>query len=172
MAGPLVNRVAQSGIITINLESFYPKQKFISFDMKEYLFMELILKEKDFRETLKNKDWAEYKDAIVLIQCSVNAIIPVWAYMLVSSYAEAYATEIYTGDMEAFLTHHYQNVIENIDVETYRDKRIVIKGCSDKPVPVGAYQALTKKLKPHVLSIMYGEPCSTVPIYKRPKPVK
>ena len=169
MAGPLVKRVAQSGIITINLELFFPEEKIISFDLKDYLFMEMILKEKDFRATLKNKDWAEYKDAIVLIHCSVNAIIPVWAYMLVASYAEPYAAEVYAGNAEAYLTHYYQNAIEGIDVETYRDKRIVIKGCSDKPVPVGAYQALTKKLKPHVLSLMYGEPCSTVPIYKRPK---
>jgi hypothetical protein len=171
MAGPLVNRVAQSGIITINLETFYPEKKTVSFDLKDYLFMEMILKEKDFRTTLKEKDWSQYKDAIVLIHCSVNAIIPVWAYMLVSSYAEAFASEVYTGDAEAYLTHHYQNAIESLDVEMYIDKRIVIKGCSDKPVPAGAYQALTKRLKPHVLSIMYGEPCSTVPIYKRPKEI-
>lgn len=169
MAGPLINRVAQSGIITINLESYFPKQRMVSFDLKDYLFMEMILKEKDFREILKNKDWSEYKDTILLIHCSVNAIIPVWAYMLISSYAEAYATEIYVGDSEAYLTHHYQNVIDSLDIDSYKDKRIVIKGCSDKPVPAGAYQALTKRLKPEVLSIMYGEPCSTVPIYKRPK---
>lgn len=169
MAGPLINRVAQSGIITINLESYFPKEKIISFDLKDYLFMEMILKEKDFREVLKNKDWSEYDGAIVLIYCSANAIIPVWAYMLVSSYAESHAAEIYAGDTEAFLTHHYQNIIDKVDVDQYKDKRIVIKGCSEKPVPAGAYQALTKKLKSHVLSIMYGEPCSTVPIYKRPK---
>ncbi len=171
MAGTLINRVAQSGIITINPESYFPEQKIISFDLKDYLFMEMILKEKDFREALKNKDWSEYDDAIVLIYCSGNAIIPVWAYMLVSSYAEPRASEIYTGNLEAFLTHFYQNIIDNLEVEQYKNKRIVIKGCSDKPVPAGAYQALTKKLKPHVLSIMYGEPCSTVPIYKRPKNV-
>jgi len=169
MAGPLINRVAQSGIITINLESYFPEQRIVSFDLKDYLFMEMILKEKDFRTALKNKDWSEYDDAIILIDCSVNAIIPVWAYMLVSSYAESHASEVYVGNEEAYLTHYYQNVIENIEIDQYEDKRIVIKGCSDKPVPAGAYQALTKKLKPHVLSIMYGEPCSTVPIYKRPK---
>lgn len=172
MAGPLINRVAQSGIITINLESYFPEQKIVSFDLKDYLFMEMILKEKDFREALKNKDWSEYDDAIVLIHCSASAIIPVWAYMMISSYAEPHAFEVYVGDAESYLTHHYQNIIENLDVEQYQDKRIVIKGCSDKPVPPGAYQALTKKLKSHVLSIMYGEPCSTVPIYKRPKTVK
>lgn len=169
MAEPLINRVAKSGIITINLESFYPEKKIILFDLKDYLFMEMILKEKDFRATLKEKDWSEFDDAIVLVFCSTDAIIPVWAYMLVSSYAEAHATEVYAGDMPAYLTHYYQNVIDSIEIEQYKDKRIVIKGCSEKPVPPGAYQALTKRLKPHVLSIMYGEPCSTVPIYKRPK---
>lgn len=169
MAGTLINRVAQSGIVTINLETFFPNQKIVSFDLKDYLFMEMILKEKDFREVLKNKDWSEYEGSIVLIYCSVNAIIPVWAYMLVSSYVQDYAIEVYSGNKEAYLTHYYQNVIESVNIEPYLDKRIVIKGCSEKPVPAGAYQALTRKLKPHVLSIMYGEPCSTVPIYKRPK---
>lgn len=169
MAGPLINRVAQSGIITINLEKYFPQQNRIAFDLKEYLFMEMILKEKDFRTTLKEKDWSVYKDAIITIHCSSDAIIPVWAYMLIASYAEPYAKEVFVGDDTAYLTHYYQNVIDNLDIEAYQDKRIVIKGCSDLPVPPGAYQALTRKLKPHVLSIMYGEPCSTVPIYKRPK---
>ncbi len=171
MAGPLINRVAQSGIITINLESYFPERKFISFDLKDYLFMEMILKEKDFRQALKDKDWSEYDDAILLVHCSANAIIPVWAYMLVSSYAQPHAYEVYVGDEEAYLTHHYQNEINKLEIDQYKDKRIVIKGCSDKPVPAGAYQALTNRLKPHVLSLMYGEPCSTVPIYKRPKNV-
>jgi len=169
MAGQLVNRVAQSGIITINLESYFPKQRIVSFDIKDYLYMEMIIKEKDFRTALKQKDWSEYDDAILLVHCSVDAIIPVWAYMLVSSYAESHASEVYVGDADAYLTHYYQQAIEDIDVDPYKEKRIVIKGCSEQPVPAGAYQALTKKLKPHVLSIMYGEPCSTVPIYKRPK---
>jgi len=169
MAGPLINRVAQSGIITINLEAYFPDRKIISFDLKDYLFMEMVLKEKDFRQALKDKDWSEYEDAILLIHCSADAIIPVWAYMLVSSYAQPYADEVYAGDMASYLTHHYQNLVDNLDIEEYKNKRIVIKGCSEKPVPAGAYQALTNKLKPEVLSIMYGEPCSTVPIYKRPK---
>ncbi|MDF1698253.1 MAG: DUF2480 family protein [Saprospiraceae bacterium] len=169
MAGPLVNRVAKSGIITINLESYYPSENIVSFDLKDYLFMEMILKEKDFRTALKELDWSAYQGAIVLIHCSTDAIIPVWAYMLVTTYLESFATTVYVGDKASFLTHHYQNVIKDMDVSSYSDKRIVIKGCSDQPVPPGAYQALTRKLKPHVVSIMYGEPCSTVPIYKRPK---
>ena len=169
MSGPLINRVAKSGIITINLEHFYPEQEIISFDLKSFLFMEMILKEKDFRASLKEIDWSEYSGKIVLVHCSANAIIPVWAYMLVSTYLEPVADTIYTGDQDSFLTHYYQKTVENLDITPYTEKRIVIKGCSDKPVPAGAYQALTKRLKPHVLSIMYGEPCSTVPIYKRPK---
>lgn len=169
MAGTLVNRVAQSGLITINLESFFPSKEIVSIDLKDYLFMEMILKEKDFRAALKAKDWSVYNDAILLIHCSTDAIIPVWAYMLVAAYAEDFASEIYNGNEEAYLTHYFQSVIDDLSVEAYLDKRIVIKGCSDKPVPAGAYQALTRKLKPHALSIMYGEPCSTVPIYKRPK---
>lgn len=169
MAGPLVNRVAQSGLITINLEVYYPKPKIKILDLKDYLYLEMILKEKDFRATLKDKNWSEYKDAILLIHCSVNAIIPVWAYMLISSYAQPFVKEIYHGNLDAFLTHYYHNLVEGMDIDPYKDQRIVIKGCSDQPVPPGAYQALTKKLTPHVKSIMYGEPCSTVPIYKKPK---
>ena len=106
---------------------------------------------------------------VVLVFCSSDAIIPMWAYMLVTTYAQDFATEVYYGDEEAYLTHHYKTVIGQIDLEDYKEKRIVIKGCSDQPVPAGAYLELTKRLKPHVLSLMFGEPCSTVPIYKRPR---
>ena len=171
MSGPLINRVAKSGIITINLESYFPKNEIMILDLKDHLFMEMVLKEKDFRLAMKNHNWSDYQDAILLVYCSTDAIIPVWAYMLVSSLAQPYAHEVYVGNEEAYLTHYYQNIVANLDLEEYTDKRIVIKGCSDKPVPAGAYQALTNRLKPHVLSIMYGEPCSTVPIYKKPRKV-
>jgi len=169
MAETLINRVANSGIITINLEQYYPTSEIIQFDLKDYLYMELILKEKDFRQALKEIDWDAYSDKILLIHCSNDAIIPLWAYMLVASYAEGHAQETYVGDQEAYLNHHYQNVIKNLDLTSYTDKRIVIKGCSNMPVPAGAYQSLTRRLKPLALSIMFGEPCSMVPIYKRPK---
>jgi len=168
MAETLINRVANSGIITINLEQYYPTSEIIQFDLKDYLYMELILKEKDFRQALKEIDWDAYSDKILLIHCSNDAIIPLWAYMLVASYAEGHAQETYVGDQEAYLNHHYQNVIKNLDLTSYTDKRIVIKGCSNMPVPAGAYQSLTRRLKPLALSIMFGEPCSMVPIYKRP----
>lgn len=169
---PLVNRVANSGLITLNLEDYFPKAEVVVFDLKDYLFMELILKEKDFRAALKAHDWAQYEGKILLVYCSTDAIIPVWAYMLVSAYAAPYAAEIFQGDAETFYKTHYSKVIAAIDGEEYAQKRIVIKGCSDKPVPAAAYLDLTRKLQPYAQSIMYGEPCSTVPIFKRPRIVK
>ncbi|MFT6338568.1 MAG: hypothetical protein ACJATI_005342 [Halioglobus sp.] len=169
MAETLVNRVANSGIITINLEQYYPNSELVPFDLKDFLFMEMILKEKDFRKALKEVNWEQYQSKVLLIHCSNDAIIPLWAYMLVASHAESNAEETYVGNEEAYLNHHYQSVIKNLDLSSYAAKRIVIKGCSNKPVPAGAYQSLTRRLKPTALSIMFGEPCSMVPIYKRPK---
>jgi len=169
---PLVNRVANSGIITINLEEFYPTQDIVVFDLKDFLFMEMILKEKDFRTALKEIDWSTYQDKIALVICSNDAIIPVWAYMLVSAYLAPVAHDIYQGTTEAYLAHHYAQVISEIDASQYEGSRIVIKGCSDKPVPPSAYLELTKSLQPYGQSIMYGEPCSTVPIFKRPRKLK
>ena len=169
MAEGLVNRVAKSGILTINLEQYYPTSEIINFDLKGYLYMELILKEKEFRQALKEIDWNDYNDKVLLIHCSNDAIIPLWAYMLVASYAEGKAYDTYAGNKEAYLNHHYQNVIKDLNLSSFTDNRVVIKGCSNKPVPAGAYQSLTRRLKPLALSIMFGEPCSMVPIYKRPK---
>ena len=169
---PLVNRVANSGLINFNLEDHYPSAPFHVFDLKDYLYMELILKEKDFRTALKEFDWSRLKDKIVLVVCSTDAIIPVWAYMLVSAYAEPFASDIFQGDLTEYLKFHYQKLIDKIDGEKYSEERIVIKGCSNRPVPASAYAALTRKLKPHAQSIMYGEPCSTVPIFKRPRVLK
>lgn len=171
MDKPLVNRVANSGIITLNLEDFFPDKEIVVFDLKDYLFKELILKEKDFRTALKEYDWSSVSDKILLIYCSTDAIIPVWAYMLVSGYAAPYAAEMFQGTQSEFLKTHYSKVVNNLDVTAYENQRIVIKGCSQKPVPPSAYADLTLKLQPTVRSIMYGEPCSTVPIYKR-KPIK
>lgn len=166
---PLINRVAQSGLITIKLEEFFPTAPIVEFDLKDYLFMEMILKEKDFRAAMKSHDWTQYEGKNLLIFCSVDAIIPVWAYMLVTIYAEPFANTIFQGTSEAFYKAHYETEIAQLDLTTYENERVVIKGCSDQPVPPSAYVALTKRLRPVVKSIMYGEPCSTVPIYKRPK---
>lgn len=170
--GPLVNRVANSGLVNINLEDYYPEAALVTFDLKDYLFKELILKEKDFREAMKALDWEQFQDKTLLVYCSNDAIIPVWAFMLVSAYASPYAKEIYQGDQSAYLTDYYQRIIQEMDTTMHEGKRIVIKGCSNRPVPPAAYMALTAALRPFAQSIMYGEPCSTVPIFKRPRKLK
>lgn len=169
---PLVNRVANSGIITINLEDYFPKEAVAAFDLKDYLFMELILKEKDFRAALKEHDWAQYDQKNLVVFCSTDAIIPVWAYMLVAASAEPYAKTVFQGTQEEFYKVAYQDALRNINPSQYQGNRIVIKGCSDRPVPPAAYVELTRQLRPYAQSIMYGEPCSTVPIFKRPRVLK
>ena len=167
--GPIINRVAISGIAVCILENYYPTQEIVEFDLKPYLFKGLILKEKDFRSALKEIDWSTYKDKSVLVFNSTDAIIPVWAYMLVASYLTNEASTIFQGTQSEYLKHHYAQVISQMDLTSYQEKRVVIKGCSNKPVPPIAYATLTSKLKPYAQSIMYGEPCSTVPIFKRPR---
>ena len=166
---PLVNRVAESGLITLNLEDFFPKEEILVFDIKDYLFMGLILKEKDFREACKIHDWTQYAGKHLVIDCTADAIIPVWAFMLVAVNASPFAKEIFQGDKENFIKTYYAKKLNAFDAAQYDGKRVVIKGCSDKPVPPAAYVELTHKLQPHAQSIMYGEPCSTVPIFKRPR---
>lgn len=171
MDQPIVNRVAQSALITLNLEKSFPEQEIVNFDLKDYLFMEMILKEKDFRLALKEHDWDQYQGKILCVFTSKDVIIPVWAYMLVASYASGIANDIFQGNENEFLVSHYRRVVSEMNVEEYTDKPIVIKGCSNRPVPPAAYLELTKKLKPIAKSILYGEPCSTVPIYKKPRKV-
>jgi len=166
---PLVNRVAASGLITINLEDFFPTGEVVIFDIKDYLYKELMLKEKDFRATLKEHNWEQYQDRHLLVYCSTDAIVPVWAYMLVTAYAAPYATSVYNGEVTSFYQQAFHHALLNFDAAQYEAKRIVIKGCSNKPVPVSAYVELTRLLQPYAQSIMYGEPCSTVPIFKRPR---
>jgi len=169
MAEILVNKVANSGIITINLEDYFPKEEFVRFDLKDYLFKELILKEKEFRALLKEVAWESYNGKIVLLLCSNDAIIPMWAYMLVAKYLGDRPKDLYNGDELAYLSHYYDKRIEELSLEPYSGKMVVLKGCGDKQVPAHAYQKLTSRLTPVVKSLMYGEPCSTVPIYKMPK---
>ena len=169
MSEPFVNKVAESGIITLNLEDHYPANDIVTFDMKDHLFMGLILKEKDFREAMKNLDLTAYTDKYVAVTCSADAVIPMWAYMLVSSYLQPVAKEVVFGDAEFVHKTLFLKNIGKIDPENYRDQRVVIKGCGELPVSESAYVAITTLLRPVVKSIMYGEPCSTVPIYKKPK---
>lgn len=169
---PLINRVANSGLINLNLEDYFPPEPIASFDLKDYLFKELILKEKDFRTALKEIDWSQYAGHTLLLFCSTDAIIPSWAFMLVAAYATPYADDIYFGNQKQYLSDRYREILQQFDGSEYAEKRIVIKGCSNKPVPPAAYMELTKKLMPFAQSIMYGEPCSTVPIFKRPRILK
>ncbi len=166
---PLVNRIKASSLITLDLEKFYPKADLAHFDIKDYLFRELLLREKDFREALSEHDWSQYRSKTLLVYCSSDAIIPIWAYMLVASYATPYAENLFQGTEEDFLESAYHDIIKNLDGSQFEDQRIVIKGCSDKKVPLSAYLKLTQKLRPIAKSIMFGEPCSTVPIFKKPK---
>ncbi len=167
----LVNRVASSGLVTLNLEQFFPKEPLAIFDLKEYLFMALILKEKDFRESMRAHNWSQYDGQNLAVYCSADAIVPIWAYMLVASYAAPHAVRVCFGDADAFYQSAYATALAHVDGAAYKDQRVVIKGCSDYPVPASAYLEITRLLQPFALSIMYGEPCSTVPIFKRPKVV-
>ena len=169
MEAEFVNKVSESGIITLDLEDFYPKEETAVFDMKDHLFMGLILKEKDFRETLKNLDLTPYKDKNIALTCSADAVIPVWAYMLVASYLQPVAKEIVFGDADFLHKTLFLKNIAQINSEEYKDQRVVIKGCGELPISETAYVAITNRLRPVAKSIMYGEPCSTVPVYKKPR---
>lgn len=163
----IVNRVAKSPLVTIDLEDLYPEGKRILFDLKDFLYEELILREKDFREQLKNHDWEQYKDAYVAMNCSTDAIIPSWAFMLAATYLQPFAKKIVKGDLEDLETSLYQEIISDLDVSPYKNKKIIVKGCSKKPVPDAAYIQLIERIQPHVQSLMYGEACSTVPLMKK-----
>lgn len=162
-----VNRVAQSGLISFDLAEFYPTGDRVLYDIKDNLFHGLMLREKDFREFIKTHDWTQYQHKHVAITCSSDAIVPTWAYMLLGNKMAPYATSIVFGNLEVLETVLFGQALANLDIEKYRDERVVIKGCGDIPVPVSAYVELTAKLSNVAKSIMYGEPCSTVPIYKR-----
>jgi hypothetical protein len=166
MSEGIVNKVSQSALLTLDLEQFFPEEKIRIFDLKPYLFMELILKEKDFRAALSTTDWSVYKDNIVGVNCSTDAVIPVWAYMLAATYLQPVAREVIMGDEAAVLRHWITRSIQHINPEEYRDQRVVVKGCGEKPIGDFAYLEITKLLRPVVKSIMFGEPCSTVPVFK------
>jgi len=163
----IVNKVAQSGLVTLDPADFYPEGDRAIYDIKDNLFQGLILREKDFRGFIKTHDWSRYEGKNVGITCTADAIVPVWAYMLLANRLAPYAREVVFGNEEVLETVLFVKSIAKMDPEQYRDQRIVIKGCGDVPVPVSAYVELTKKLTPVVKSMMFGEPCSTVPIYKK-----
>ncbi len=167
MSDAIVNKVAESGLITLDLEKFLPAEPVVLFDLKDYLFMGLILKEKDFRAALQQHDWTQYQGKNVAVACTADAIIPVWAYMLVAADLQPYAVEVIYGTIEDLKTQVLMKNLQLLDVSEYADKRIVVKGCGEVAIPDRAYLEVTKKLRPVAKSIMYGEPCSTVPIFKK-----
>ena len=167
MENEIINKVANSGLINLDLEDYYVKGPRKLIDIKDQLFMGMILKEKDFREWIKTNNWSQYQDTFVAVHCSEDAIIPVWAYMLVAAALEPFAKRVVFGDLEALETELYKEVIDGLEVNEYTDQRLIIKGCGNLPVPRAAFLMLTRKLQPIAKSIMYGEACSTVPIYKR-----
>jgi len=172
MSDAIVNKVSESGLITLDLEQYYPRDTVALFDLKDYLFMGLILKEKDFREALKNLDWDAYRNKYVGVTCSADAIIPPWAYMLAAAYLQPVAKDVIMGDeKEVHKTIFLQN-IQRIDVNEFTGQRVVVKGCGETPIGEFAYMEITKRLRPVAKTIMYGEPCSTVPIYKKPQTPK
>lgn len=162
-----VNKVSASGLITINLEEYYNKGERVVYDIKENLFHGLMLREKDFREFIKNHDWSQYQDKNIAVICSADAIVPTWAYMLLASKMKPYANEVVFGSLDVLESVLFAKSLASIDLNSLVGERVVVKGCADIEVPVSAYVELTNLLLPVVKSVMYGEPCSTVPIYKR-----
>lgn len=163
----IVNRVAQSGLISLDLAEFYPAGERLFYDIKDNLFHGLMLKEKDFREFVKEHDWTQYAGKHVAIGCSTDAIVPTWAYMLLASKMAPHAKTVVFGDLKTLETLLFDRALNSLDMEKYRDQRVVVKGCGEIPVPDSAYIDITSKLNAVAKSIMYGEPCSTVPIFKR-----
>jgi hypothetical protein len=164
---PILNRVAQSKLVTFNLEDCYPEGKRILLDIKDWLHEGFILREKEFRTQLEEHDWAQYKDAFVALHCSSDAIVPGWAFMLIATKLQPYARKTLQGNLEQLETSIYQSVIDKLDVSKLNDRLVIIKGCSNKPVPPNAYLLITQKLQPVVKSLMYGEACSSVPLFKK-----
>lgn len=163
----IINKVANSGLITFNLEDYLDQGERVVYDIKDNLFHGLILKEKDFRAFVKEHDWQQYAGKNIAVICSADAIVPTWAYMLIANRMKPYANEVVFGSLETLETILFTKALGNIDINEYKDQRVVVKGCANPQIPVFAYVEITALLSPVVKSIMYGEPCSTVPIYKR-----
>lgn len=166
----IVNRVKQSGLVTIDLEDFVPSTDILmGLDIKDVLWQGMVLKEKDFRFYIDSKDWSSFQNKIVHVYCSEDAVIPPWAYMLLASVLQPFAFQVVYGNEKAAIETLVMEKINQIQTEDYQDARVVIKGCAKIPNIEKAFTALTMKLRPQVKSLMYGEPCSTVPIFKRKK---
>jgi hypothetical protein len=165
---PLVNRVAQSALITLDLEQYFPKDEEIVFiDLKDFLFKGLILREADFRETVKKTDWSQYKNKYVALYSSTDAIIPMWAYMVLSAEVTPHAIDIICSKPDQAAGMFLLHALAKLDMEQFKGQRIVIKGCGDRQVPDAAFVQITQQLTHVARSVMYGEPCSTVPVFKK-----
>ncbi|MXO34418.1 DUF2480 family protein [Apibacter sp. B3889] len=169
MMDEIINKVEKSGLITLDLEDFYPKEPRMLFDLKDYLYEGLVLREKEFRENLSQLDWKMYENAYLAVTCTSDAIVPSWSYLLIANYLTGVAKLISFGTLEDLERDIFTEIIDKMDVDSYKDKKIIIKGCSRKPVPQNAYLQLIQKLKPIASSLMFGEACSTVPIFKKKK---
>lgn len=161
------NKVAESNLVTFNLEDLYTQGIRKTFDLKGFLFEGLMLREKEYRQKLKEFDWLVYKDAFVNIECTADAIVPQWAFMLAATYLQQVAKRVVMGSQETLETALFLESLSNLDLQQFKDERVIVKGCSKFPVPTSAYVEFVSKLRPVAKSIMYGEACSTVPLYKR-----
>ncbi len=169
MSEEIINRVANSKLVTFDLEDFYPKGERIQFDISKWLMEGIVLREKDFRAEANSHDWSQYNGCYVALYCSTDAIIPGWAYLLISLHLAPFAAKVIVGSLEDLESILYAEIIQNLDVSEYEDKPVIIKGCAHKPIPDNAYVLLAQKLYPVAMSIMYGEACSSVPLFKRRK---
>jgi len=165
----IINKVAASSLITFDLEQYYRSGDRVLFDIKDYLFQGLILREKDFRDFIKGHDWEQYRNKFVAIHCSVDAIVPTWAYMLLAIALQPYASQVAFGSLEELEIAIFKESFSKLDWSEFKDAKVVLKGCSKVSVPVAVYVEVTNKLKPYVSSLMFGEPCSTVPLFKKAK---
>jgi hypothetical protein len=172
MEGELINRVAQSPITTFKLEEYHPKGERVLLDIKDQLYMGMILREKDFRTWIKEQDWSQYKDKHIAIICSADAIVQVWAFMLLESKLQPHAKSVVFGTLEDLEIQLWRDALDQIDFSQFEGRPVVVKGCSEIEVPTAIYVEATRKLRPFVKKLSYGEPCSTVPIYSKPKNVK
>jgi hypothetical protein len=167
MDKPIVNRVANSNLMVIDLEDFYPQGKRECIDISEWLFEGIVLKEKEFRKSVDLHDWSQYKGAYIALDCSTDAIIPGWAFMLISIQLAPYAKKISVGSIAELESLLFSEIIESLNLDPYKDKSVIIKGCSNKPIPQNGYVFLAKRLQPIARKIMYGEACSAVPLFKK-----
>lgn len=169
MEGEIVNKVEQSGLINFDLEDYYPKGERVLFDVAPHLWEGMVLKEKDFRSFVKDHDWAQYDGSFVAVACSADAIVPTWAYMLITSALDGHANKVVFGSLETLETVLFNEALRAINPDDFKDERVIVKGCGSVPIPDSAYVEIVSLLQPVAKSIMFGEACSTVPVYKKPK---